>query len=554
MALGEGGGICNQGTSTLMMTDCTINNNSSGTRGGGLFNYDTATLTDVTVSGNSALQLGGALINYGGTLTLAGCTISGNSSEDGGGLANVEGGQITLNECTVSDNFASGNGGGAIGDQGTLALTNCTVSGNSAGGSGGALCNGTDSPVFVVSGVTAASGHGVGQAETPTISLTNCTVSGNTGYGGDGGVVNYGTLTLTNTIVAGNSGGDVGGSFTGSHNLIGGNPMLSALGDYGGPSATMALLPGSPAIGGGTSAGAPTLDQRGEPRSGHVDIGAFQSQGFSLTPVAGSSSQLTPINQPFPNPLAFTVKANNPIEPVDGGVVTFSVLPAGGASASLSATTVPVAGGVASVTATANNSMGTYVVSAAAGDGDPNGLVLTNTKAPSLVVTTALDSVGNTDSFTSLREAVAYANALAGPSTITFDPAFFGARRRIIRLTSGPLLITNPATITIVGPRARLLTITGAGKSGVFDVEGGSLALSGVTIGNGNAELGGGVRNDGGRLVLSNVLIQGNRALVGGGLFNDGRTTLRGVLIKGNVAHVGRGMFNTRTASLTWRP
>ena len=43
------------------------------------------------------------------------------------------------------------------------------------------------------------------------------------------------------------------GSYSGSHDLIGGNPLLAPLGDYGGPTQTMALLPGSPAIGAGGS-------------------------------------------------------------------------------------------------------------------------------------------------------------------------------------------------------------------------------------------------------------------------------------------------------------
>ena len=89
-----------------------------------------------------------------------------------------------------------------------------------------------------------------------------------------------GTTTLTNTIVAGNNGGDVsGGSPGGANNLIGGNPLLAALGDYGGPTFTMPPLPGSPAIGGGTTTGAPATDQRGQPRTGTIDIGAFQGQG-----------------------------------------------------------------------------------------------------------------------------------------------------------------------------------------------------------------------------------------------------------------------------------
>ena len=315
----------------------------------------------------------------------------------------------------------------------------------------------------------------------------------------------------------------------------------------------MALLPGSPAIGGGTSKGAPSFDQRGQPRSGHVDIGAFQSQGFTIAPTAGSNPQSTPVNQPFPKPLIFTVTANNPAEPVDGGIVHFVVTPQGGASATLSAYTATIAGGVATVTATANTTMGKYVVSATATGADPDGFVLTNTERPSLVVTTNLDDMDDTDGLTSLREAIAYADSLPGPSTITFDRAVFGTKRRTIRLTGGPLVLSDPATITIVGPGARRLTIGGGGKSGVFDVEAGSLSLSGVTIANGNADLGGGLRNDGGRLVLTNVVIQGNRAIVGGGLFNDGRTTLSAVSIKGNRAHVGSGMFNTRAATLLWR-
>jgi hypothetical protein len=385
------------------------------------------------------------------------------------------------------------------------------------------------------------------------MSLINCTVSGNTAYGGAGGVANYGALALTNTIVGGNNGGDVSGSHTGSNNLIGVSALLSALGDHGGPTATMALLPGSPAIGGGTRTGAPALDQRGQPRSGHVDIGAFQSQGFMIKPVASSMPQSAPINQAFPKPLDFSVTANNPAEPVDGGIVRFTVTSAGGASARLSAATATIAGGVATVSATANTTMGRYVVSATAAGADPDGFVLTNTEPPSLVVTTNLDETNDTDGLTSLREAIAYANTLPGPSTIIFDPALFGTKRRIIRLKGGPLVLTDPATTTIIGPGSRRLTIGGGGKSGVFDIEGGSLALSGVTITAGSADLGGGLRNDGGRLALTRVMIQGNRAIVGGGLFNDGRTTLSGVSMKGNRAQVGRGVFNTRAATLHWR-
>ena len=90
-------------------------------------------------------------------------------------------------------------------------------------------------------------------------------------------------IPVSNTIIAGNTGGDLNGPITGANNLIGGDAKLSPLGDYGGPLPTIALLPGSPAIGGGAAGpGVPGTDERGFARAGRVDIGAFQSQGTDL--------------------------------------------------------------------------------------------------------------------------------------------------------------------------------------------------------------------------------------------------------------------------------
>ena len=136
------------------------------------------------------------------------------------------------------------------------------------------------------------------------------------------------------------------------------DPLLAPLGNYGGPTQTMALLPGSPAINAGTNGpGIPTTDQRGLGRVGAVDIGAFESQGFTLTVVAGSSPQTSNIGTPFANPLAVTVTANNPVEPVNGGVVSFVAnAAANGATAFfLPASSAVIAGGQAAVTAAPNN-------------------------------------------------------------------------------------------------------------------------------------------------------------------------------------------------------
>jgi hypothetical protein len=60
------------------------------------------------------------------------------------------------------------------------------------------------------------------------------------------------------------------------------DPQLGPLQDNGGPTQTMALLPGSPALGAGSAAGAPALDQRGAPRLGRYDIGAYQASAYSF--------------------------------------------------------------------------------------------------------------------------------------------------------------------------------------------------------------------------------------------------------------------------------
>jgi hypothetical protein len=277
--------------------------------------------------------------------------------------------------------------------------------------------------------------------------------------------------------------------------------------------------------------------------------------------------------QPFANPLAVAVTAKNSIEPVVGGVVNFAATPsAGGASATLSAMTATIQPGQsgqsaqAAVTATANNTPGGYSVSATAAGASAASFSLTNTQAlgspgpipgpspsPDPGPTTTADVLHNVHDLAGLRAAIAYANSHTGPDTITFDPAVFAARPRTIRLFGGPLVLTDSATTTIVGPGAKRLTISGAGRSRVFDVEGGSLVLKGMTIRGGRAARGGGILNHGGTLVLDRVALRGNRARVGGGLFNDGTATLMHVVIRGNRARAGSGLFSTREATFKRR-
>ncbi len=122
--------------------------------------------------------------------------------------------------------------------------------------------------------------------------------AGTTAGVGVGGGINAtnGTLTLIDSIVANNYGGgdfyytfsaitdggynissDFSFPFTAPGSLNNTDPKLGSSGNYGGPTPTLPLLAGSPAI---DAAGGvcPPTDQRGVPRpfGGACDIGAFE--------------------------------------------------------------------------------------------------------------------------------------------------------------------------------------------------------------------------------------------------------------------------------------
>ncbi len=294
----EGSGIDNN--ATLVCNDCTISGNSTPYVSGGIYNNGSAILNNCTLSGNLGSE-GGGLYNNG-TLAMTNCILSGNSSGDvgGGGLYN-HGGTATLDDCVLASNTTSGPGGGILIISGTVIVNNCTLSGNTensgTGGGGGLsvsestaiLNNCTLSGNAALGGQGEGGGGGIELADSGTLALTNCTISANTatngGYGG--GINNESdgtTFHLSNTIVAGNTASgsnDIGSAaYFGQNCLVGGNPQLAPLGNYGGPTPTMPPLPGSPAIDAGVDIVTNFLatDQRGFPRLAglHVDIGAAE--------------------------------------------------------------------------------------------------------------------------------------------------------------------------------------------------------------------------------------------------------------------------------------
>jgi hypothetical protein len=165
--------------------------------------------------------------------------------------------------------------------------------------------------------------------------------------------------------------------------------------------------------------------------------------------------------------------------------------------------------------------------------------------------------------------------------TIVFDPSLDG---QTISLLDLQLEINK--NLTIQGPGAGLLAISGAGQSRVFQVDAGAnVTISGLTIERGigvaytqtlagdytpppTDGAGGGILNLG-TLTLSGCTVTGNHTVSGdgpwpyanwgGGIYNDGTLTLSGCTVTGNSAGEagyskysrGGGIFNDTQGSLT---
>jgi filamentous hemagglutinin family protein len=427
-----GGGISHRTTTgatpRTILTNSIIANNRA-QDGGGIFLQDQANsqVRNTLIQGNQASIQGGGIVVGGNTsLDLTEVTIAQNWSGDvGGGLsahvAQNFSGVIDITNSTIAQNQAVGNGGGLdfnptlVG--GTLNLMGSTVDNNKAGVDGGGISFGLNLTANIVNSTftqNQADRHGGAINTYNPIDLNNVTIANNTANatgisgGRAGGVFVQSILpvsvTVANSIIAANANNaapDVAGRFVDQgNNLIGIrdgstgfttstlvgtaaapiNPLLAPLGNYGGLTQTMALLPGSPAIDAGNST-LPT-DQRGIARVGAAaDIGAFESRGFVVTAQSGDG-QSSQINQPFAVPLGLSI-ASLFGEPVDGGQLTFSGPTIGaGALFAINPMRVPITGGMAQLNLTANGTSGSYSILATAPGLTPTTFNLTNNPEP----------------------------------------------------------------------------------------------------------------------------------------------------------------------------
>ena len=296
----------------VTFTNNTANNTAGGGGGGAIYMDGTKSMAgEVRINGsqfngNSTNQLGGAMFTYPegtGSVHISTSTFDGNVSNNrgtGGAIYHQSANQVALmtiddslfvnNRAVAADADSAGQGGAIWSTLATLVITNSTFTQNEAS-------NANDLPANIW-----YRGFGGAIRTNDHTTILNSTIVGNTSGFVGGGLA--GGAKVKNTIIANNSGGnewDIQQNCTvvvtnqegniqypqkttnswndyecfGAQTAV--NPQLMALGDYGGPTQTMALQASSPAVNGGVNSGCPATDQRGYLREdGQCDSGAYE--------------------------------------------------------------------------------------------------------------------------------------------------------------------------------------------------------------------------------------------------------------------------------------
>lgn len=182
-----------------------------------------------------------------------------------------------------------------------------------------------------------------------------------------------------------------------------------------------------------------------------------------------------------------------------------------------------------------------FAVTAYSIEDDQQSPITTASIGSAIVVSTLTDDDNGdySEGDLSLREAIRLADLLPGADTIEFDPWLFAGGAQTITLTDGvegatqgsaeQLLIDHD--LTIRGPGADLLTISGDAATRVFNLSGDGqteVNLHDLAIADGSAGIGAGVYSRNTHLTLDGVHVRNNHGTSyrGGGLDIDGAGSL----------------------------
>jgi hypothetical protein len=408
-------------------------------------------------------------------------------SLDGGAAARVlsilgTSAPVRISGLTITNGAVNGNGAGIL-NSGFLMLSDCSIRGNRTLGAnlGGGICTSTNSTLGVtrclLAGNQATFGGGLFNDLAANVSLTNCTLTGNAAAGEGGGIMSDGDFTAISCTIANNSCTNFAG---GGVHMAGGYAFM------------------------GNCVVAGNMDLRGSPdvnltfyslkynfvgiTNGSVWAGgndAFDRRGSSSSPLNPLLSSLAPNGGPTPT-----------MPPLSG-----SPLIDKGHSFGLNT----------DQRGRARPFDNPGIANAWGGDGSDIGAV--EISPATLVVTSRNDGGPG-----SLREAMQTGDA---GDRITF------AISGMIVLTNGELTIQRD--LTIEGPGADVLAISGNKRSRIFNVLVGNNSISGISI-------------QDGRLAGSIGFFEQNGENVrGGGLMNEATLMLTRCIISNNVAMGGQG-------------
>ena len=255
---------------------------------------------------DSRSQLNGGAVALSARGQFIACEFANNYANSTGGALTLgpsfAGGDtiIDLIDSTVAGNQSPGgfSGGGGIKTTARLRVVNSTIANNSTGYHGGGIyTTGTGTLIVrsstiannVAASVTASANGGGIRVDNGTLSLANTILAGNSRGAGAGTpddcTAAAGTLSADYSLLT----AAAGCAFTGGNNVLGlGAAFDGALADHGGPTRTLALASGSPAIDAADGNGCRGADfadlpndQRGTgyPRAinGRCDIGAYEA-------------------------------------------------------------------------------------------------------------------------------------------------------------------------------------------------------------------------------------------------------------------------------------
>jgi len=460
------------------------------------------------------------------------------------GIYIPSGATLTLHNSAIRNNSANA-GGGILNESGTLFVINSTISRNSATFGGGIHNESGDALIL------------------------SSTITDNTGIPFGGGISNGGggNVTLQNSIVAGNinsDGADCRGEMISlGYNLIGEvilpwcefTPTTGDLTNLDAKLGPLVGLPGhhplevaSPAINAGNPAGCvdnlgnPLLtDQRGIPRVGVCDIGAFEYTvpGAPAGIVAGyGSPQRTPPGTDFNNPLQAAVIDSNGGLVETSELVTFTAPGSGPSgifedSGTVSTTAYTDATGIATSSILhANTTPGFFSVSATVvGAATPAEFQLDIT---GWYVSPGGSDSNECDSFSSpcatIEGVLGKGGFLPGDTVLVESGTYTGSGTEVVDLDKDVRLIG--------GWNSGFTTRTG------FSTIDGEENRRGMTLGTGVIAF------------VEFVAFQNGRSTGGGGIFNRGDLTLNECSVGNSIAtgetySEGGGIYNTNTATLT---